>query len=223
MCGRANLHDSYIVQLIMERAGLPSFPAREPRHNICPTEPLDVITMENKVEQQAWSIEFGKFRHPNTKVSTLKRRKDLQKMLMESRCVVPLNSFYEWPDPKERPEYAGISTRFNISTPDNVIFLAGISKNKDDGLKQFNILTTEPNETINHFHHRMPVWLDADQVNDFMKSDSLETLYEYLVPYKGKMKIYECDPYVNNGKHEGPKCMEQLRTWEQFQKENFGE
>jgi len=221
MCGRANLHDSEIVKLIMERVGLPGFPSRAPRYNICPTSVLDVVTQNKSIEPQVWSIEFNKFRHPNTKVSTLQRRKDLQRLLLEHRCVVPLNRFYEWPDPKERPKYKGIKTRFCISNPDDVIFLAGISKTKPDGTKQFNILTTEPNNTINDFHHRMPVWLRKEDVNAFLASDSLPDLYQYLVPYSGDMVIYECDPYVNSGAHEGPQCMAQLRSWEQFQQQNF--
>jgi len=205
----------------MEIAGLPSFPSRPPRYNICPTASLDVVTQNLAIEQQTWSIEFGNFRHPNTKVSTLKRRPDLQRLLMEHRCLVPLNRFYEWPDAKERPKYKGIKTRFCISNSDDVIFLAGISKAKEDGSKQFNILTTEPNEIINDFHHRMPVWLSKDDIKNFLSTGNLKELYEYLVPYQGKMKIYECDPYVNDGRHDGPQCMKKLRSWDKFQREMF--
>jgi len=222
MCGRANLHDSEIVKLIMERIGLPGFPSRAPRYNICPTSVLDVVTQNGRVESQVWSIEFNKFRHPNTKVSTLQRRKDLQRLLLEQRCVVPLNRFYEWPDPKERPKYKGIKTRFCISNNDDVIFLVGISKAKPDGGKQFNILTTEPNDVISDFHHRMPVWLTKEDVKMFLSSDSLTELYKYLIPYTGDMVIYECDPYVNSGAHEGAQCMQKIRTWEEFQQQTFG-
>jgi len=202
----------------MERAGLPLFPTREARYNICPTERLDVFTQQGIIEQQTWSIEFGKFRHPNTKVSTLKRRKDLQNMLMEQRCVVPLNRFFEWPDAKERPKYKGVKTRFCISNKDDVIFLAGISKNKGDET-QFNILTTEPPPIIDDFHHRSPVWLRENEVIPFLESNSLESLYTYLTPYTGEIEIYECDPYVNSGRNEGPQCMKQLRSWVQFQQD----
>jgi len=221
MCGRANLHDSLVVQMIMELAGLPPFPSRPPRYNICPTAQLDVITPEQQLETQTWAIEFGKFRHPNTKVSTLMRRPDLQRLLMEQRCVVPLNRFYEWPDAKERPKYKGIKTRFCISNSDDAIFLAGISKTQADGSKQFNILTTEPNAIINDFHHRMPVWLHKDMVKPFLQSANLKDLYQYLIPYQGEMKIYECDPYVNDGRHDGPQCMKKLRSWDKFQREMF--
>jgi putative SOS response-associated peptidase YedK len=221
MCGRLNIHNSKVVQMIMERAGLPPFPSREARYNICPTASLDVITQMGDIEQQTWSIEFGNFRHPNTKVTTLHRRKHLQRLLLEQRCVVPLNRFYEWPDAKERPKYKGIKTRFCISNKDDVIFLAGITKAKDDGTTQFNILTTEPNDIINDFHHRMPVWLGKENVKPFLMETQLSNLYEYLVPYGSDMEIYECDPYVNYGKHEGAQCMKTLRTWGQFQQEVF--
>jgi len=219
MCGRVNIHDSQVVKIIMERVGLPHFPEQEARYNICPTEQLDVITQDNIMDHQLWSIEFGRFRHPNTKVSTLKKRRDLQKLLLDSRCVVPLNGFYEWPDVKERPKYKGIKTRFYISNPDHVIFLAGISKPKGEGMSQFNILTTEPNPLINDFHHRMPVWLSVDEVNRYLHSNDLGELYEMMAPSDKEITIFECHSYVNNGRNDGPQCMEQLKSWDEFQQQ----
>jgi len=217
MCGRLNIYNPNLVASVLQQVGLPAIAAHEPRYNVSPMARLEVITKNLKVEQQTWSIEFGNFRHPNTKVSTLERRKDLQELLLRHRCVVPVNRFYEWPDPKIRPKYKNVKTRFCISNADDVIFLAGISKQKHDGTTQFNILTTEPNDIINDFHHRMPVWLPKHSVNDFLNADTLPELYPYLVPYPDEILIYECDPYVNNGRHEGPQCMQALRSWSQLQ------
>ena len=154
MYGRPNLHKSRIAHLIMDKIDLPLFPNRPPRFNITPTSNLDVVFNQNDIAEMQWSIEFGKFRHPNTKVDTLKRRKDLQRLLMENRCLVPVNRFYEWPDPKVRPKYQDIKTRFCIHTPDDVMLLGGFYKVNQDGGAQFNILTTAPTAEINGFHHR---------------------------------------------------------------------
>ena len=67
MCGRQILHDSLIVQLIMEKIGLPFFPERPSRYNIKQTTNMDVVFNQAELVEMQWSIEFGKFRHPNTK------------------------------------------------------------------------------------------------------------------------------------------------------------
>lgn len=212
MCGRLNLHNSLLVLLIMEKIGLPVFPNRPPRYNITPTSNLDVVFNQDDIAQMQWSIEFGKFRHPNTKVDTLKRRKDLQKLLMENRCLVPVNRFYEWPDPKVRPKYQGIKTRFCIHNPDDAMFMGGIYKINPDGVMQFNILTTEPNAAINDFHHRMPVIVAKEDTTTWLTSDNQKELYELMGPYEQQLIIYECSAYVDNGRHEGPECMEPLKN-----------
>jgi putative SOS response-associated peptidase YedK len=171
---------------------------------------LDVIFNQDDIAEMQWSIEFGKFRHPNTKVDTLKRRKDLQRLLMENRCLVPVNRFYEWPDPKVRPKYQGIKTRFCIHTPDDAMFLGGIYKVNQDGVMQFNILTTEPTAKINEFHHRSPVIVDKSNTKTWLGSDNQNELFEMMEPYEQDLIIYECSAYVDNGRHEGPECMEPL-------------
>lgn len=117
MCGRLNVHDNEGVQRLMEELGLPLYPQHPPRYNITPTSTLDVVFDQADIAEMVWSIEFGKFRHPNTKVETIKRKPHLQRLLMHHRCLVPVNRFYEWPDPKVRPKYAGVKTRFCIHTP----------------------------------------------------------------------------------------------------------
>lgn len=111
---------------------------------------------------------------------------------------------------------------FASSNPDDVIILAGISKSKDNHTTQFNILTTDPNEIIRDFHHRMPVWIHKDDVMAFLHEKQLTVLYDYLTPYTGELTFYECDPYVNNARHEGPQCMASLNSWKQFQRKTFG-
>ena len=212
MCGRLNLHDSLIVQLIMDKIGLPLFPNRPPRFNITPMSNLNVVFNQDDVLEMQWSIEFAKFRHPNTKVDTLKRRKDLQRLLMDNRCLVPVNRFYEWPDPKVRPKYQGIKTRFCIHTPDDVLFLGGFYKVNQNGVMQFNILTTEPTSAINDFHHRSPVIVGKEDTKTWLNSDNQMELYEMMEPYDQELVIYECNSYVDNGRHDGPKCMEPIHA-----------
>lgn len=166
--------------------------------------------IENYIAQMEWSIEFGEFRHPNTKVETVKRKPFLQKLLATNRCLVPVNRFYEWPDAKLRPKYKGIKTRFCIHTPEDVMLLGGIYRINDNGGIQFNVLTTDPNPAVSDFHHRMPVIVPPASVHTWMASQDLRTLYRIAEPYRGELVIYACEPYVDSGRHEGPRCMAPL-------------
>ena len=207
MCGRLNLHDHRIVDTLMRQLGLPELGEQPPRYNITPTASLQVLVSTSELVTMEWSIEFGKFRHPNTKVETLRRKRFLQELLMRQRCLVPVNRFYEWPDAKVRPKYTGIKTRFCIHTPPDVMFLGGIYKISPDGVPQFNILTTNPNTQINDFHHRMPVIVRTEQVTTWLNANTLRTLDPLLEPNQDTLVIYECDPFVNNGRHDTPQCM----------------
>lgn len=208
MCGRLNVHDSTAIQRLMSGLGLPAFPSRPPRYNITPTSPVDVVLAMDDVAEMEWSIEFRNFRHPNTKVETARRRPDLRRLLRDHRCLVPVNRFYEWPDPAARPRWRGIKTRFCIHAPEDVMLLGGIWRINPHGVMQFNILTTDPNESIGDFHHRMPVMVPPDDVQTWMQSRDLEEVHAMCRPYGRELVIYECDPYVDSGRNDGPRCMQ---------------
>lgn len=213
MCGRLNIYDPEQIDHFLQTLELPGYPARAPQYNVPPQSLLPIITTPITRLEGQWGIEFGQFRHPNSKAATIKAKPLLQNLLLHNRCIVPANRFYEWPDPKARPAYQGIKTRFCIHTSDDVLLLAGIYKrNPDKQRLQFNIITTDPSPAINQFHHRMPVIINPADARTWLESDDKQTLYDMLVPSQQELHIYECDPWVNNARHEGPQCMAPLST-----------
>lgn len=72
----------------------------------------------------------------------MKRRPDLQELLLENRRLVPVNRFYESPAPAVRPKWRGIEIRFCVHTSDDDMFLGGVFKINPHGVMQLNILTT---------------------------------------------------------------------------------
>lgn len=208
MCGRLNLYNSAVIGELMDSLGLPSFPALAPRYNIPPTSRLNVVTRDTDLVLMQWGIEFGAFRHPNTKVDTALRKPHLTRMLAAQRCLVPVNRFYEWPDPKTHPQYQGVKTRFCIHTPLDAMFLAGIYKEHPEHGWQFNVLTTEPTAAINVFHHRSPVIIAPETAHTWLRAGDVDGITPLLRPYSAPLVIYECDGYVDNARHEGPQCMQ---------------
>lgn len=212
MCGRLNIYDPERIDIFLQELDLPAYPATPPQYNVPPQTLLPIITTPITRLQAQWGIEFGRFRHPNSKAATIKRKPHLQQLLMQQRCIVPANRFYEWPDPKARPAYAGIKTRFCIHASEDVLLLAGIYKrNPEKQLYQFNIITTDPTPAINTFHHRMPVILAPEQAHTWLESDDKQMLYNMLAPTHQNLIIYECDPWVDNARNQGPQCMAPLQ------------
>ncbi len=209
MCGRLNIYDPDLISEILLEMSLPAYPDHSPRYNVCPQESLPVLTPNKSFQNMEWGIEFGNFRHPNTRVSTLQRRPDLKQLLAQNRCLIPANRFYEWPDAKARPKYAGIKTRFCIHPENDFILFGGFFKPVDENHAQFNILTTGPTPAINDFHHRSPVMIPAQHAHHWLDQD-LDTLFQYMQPSSDPLTIYECDPYVNNGRNKGAQAMAPL-------------
>lgn len=212
MCGRLNIYDSSVISELMDSMCLPSFPALAPRYNIPPTARLNVVTSAIELVLMQWGIEFGAFRHPNTKVDTALRKPHLTRILAEQRCLVPVNRFYEWPDPKTHPEYQGIKTRFCIHTPLDALFLGGIYKEHPEHGAQFNVLTTDPTPAITKFHHRSPIIIAPEHAHTWLHAGDLDDITPLLNPYPGTLLIYECDGFVDNARHEGPTCMQPLKA-----------
>lgn len=208
MCGRLNIYDSERIDAYLQALGLPGYPHSPPQYNVAPQAILPFLASPVTRLSGQWGIEFGKFRHPNSKASTIRVKPHLQHLLTHNRCIVPANRFYEWPDPKARPKYQGIKTRFCIHTEDDVLLLAGIYKrNPDKQLYQFNIITTEPSAAINDFHHRMPVILAPEQAHAWLTSDDKEELYALMAPTTLPLVIYECDATVDNARNNEAQCM----------------
>lgn len=206
MCGRINIHDSERIREFLSDLGLPVYPVFPPRYNITPDAMVPVLHQQTFTEMQ-WGIRFGRFHHPNTRVATALGKPWLRPLLQHRRCIVPANRFYEWPDPKARPAFAGIKTRFCVHNRDDVLLFGGICRTDEDGVDRFNILTTEPNEAINRFHHRMPLLIDPANIDTWMETTDLEQLQPLLGPSTQDLDIYECDQWVDNGRHDDARCM----------------
>jgi len=43
MCGRMNVSDNEGVRFLLESLGMDTWPSRDPRYNIAPTQTLDVV------------------------------------------------------------------------------------------------------------------------------------------------------------------------------------
>lgn len=94
--------------------------------------------------------------------------------LAKRRVVVPTNGFFEWthPEPSHRPK-----DKYYFKNPEsNILYLAGVYNLMDyKGVQfpYFSILTTNPNDSVQPYHDRMPVLLERDEIQGWLSGENM--------------------------------------------------
>jgi putative SOS response-associated peptidase YedK len=169
MCGRftqqrpaSELAEIFAAEPLVDDPG--------PRYNVAPTdEALVVVQRDDRraittyrwglIPHWAESAKVGS-RMFNARAETLAASPAFRDSLRRKRCLVPVESFYEW-----RREGA-VRKPYSIARADGrPLVLAGLWSGWRDPLtdtvrRTFTIVTTRPNETMAAIHDRMPVVLD---------------------------------------------------------------
>lgn len=151
----------------------------QPNWNGAPTQQLFVSTQhegERKLEQMSWWLtpvwakEKPKYPTFNAKCETIEEKPTWKGSLNKMRCVVPVSGFYEWKGPKGEKQPYYITRRDG-----QPMLFAGLyafnNKIDPDGLLSFTIITCEPNENMAKLHNRMPVIMDASDIDGWLSDD----------------------------------------------------
>lgn len=175
------------------------------RGNIKPTQNVHIVINhqdEIKTVEAAWWCQWDGAKDFNTKYATFNARVDrlddsnLWKTLMKKgkRCVMPITSFYEWPEKGKGVPPVDIFVQGR-----EPYGLAGLWSTwfKDNVLQySFAVFTTTPNEFMKPLHPKaMPVILDNP---DAQKLWLLEGDRDLLVPYKGDMEYEKLSDTLEN-------------------------
>jgi putative SOS response-associated peptidase YedK len=172
MCGRARLSSDVseikLVFSIPPGQPTPNFAAS---WNVAPTDSLPIVRWdarsgERGLDLMRWGlvpywakeIKVG-FANINARAEGIDTRPAFREAFQRRRCLVPLDSFYEWKKlgPDRQPYAVALSDR-------RLMAMAGLweSWRSPDGerLRSFAIVTTRANELLAPLHDRMPVILD---------------------------------------------------------------
>jgi len=154
----------------------------QPNHNVAPTSKIYVLTQEVSrkiVRPMTWGLvpswSKDKTRSAsmiNARSETLAEKPSFRNLLTKYRCVIPIQGFYEWQilpgetkKPKKQAHY--------ISRSDGqVMTLAGLWttwKDTDNSqLETCTIITIEATNKLNEIHHRMPVILERESIDEWL-------------------------------------------------------
>ena len=216
MCGRMSLFKP--SKEIGVRFGVEPGRDYTPRYNIAPQQRLDVVTDLDVDEMDRfqwglrphWVDDPDDWGHPiNARAETVDSKPSFRAAFAERRCLVVADGFYEWQGEsgKKRP--------YRVHRADDDLFaFAGLWESwgeNGDELQTVTIITTEPNDTMEPIHDRMPVMLEPDDEARWLEEDDPAELKAMLDPYPDELTdAYEISTKVNSPSNDSPDIIEPL-------------
>ena len=214
MCGRFAItlpHDA-MAQLFesLPANDLPSVP----NYNVCPTDPIHVLTGERRLVSMRWGLIPPWYKKPNggpllinARAEEIADKPAFREAVRERRCIVPATGFYEWTKEGEA------RLPWWITRADGApMALAAVWQTwgRDDPIATVAIVTTAANAELARLHDRMPVvlapedwalWLgEAGHGAARLLGGAPDRTFAY----------HRVDPAVNSNRAEGPRLIEPI-------------
>ena len=166
----------------------------------------------------------------NARVETLADKPAFKKAFAARRCVLPADGYYEWydpssNDPRSEPRSKGrlLKQPFFIRPRDGgILALAGLyelwrdeDREREDPrawLWTATVITTEATDDLGRIHDRMPMFIEADQVDAWLDpATDVADLRGLLVPAApGMLEAYPVSVAVGNVKYDDPSLVEPI-------------
>jgi len=222
MCGR------YLLRTALEELarlfGFIERPNLAPHYNIAPTHQVPVIRQRREPAGQRsiaalrWGLVLPWAENPkagapliNARAETLVEKPAFSGALQKRRCLVPADGYYQWRDGDASKQPHLIARR------DHAPFaFAGLwerwgpRRDPAAALDSFTIITTQANDFLTPFHHRMPVVLTPECYASWLNPDAdLSTAQALLAPARNY--LLEAVPLaraVNSVRADGPEVLQ---------------
>lgn len=191
-------------------------------YNVAPTdEALVVVQREDRraVTAYRWGLiphwateaKIGS-RMINARAETITASPAFREAFTRKRCIVPVESFYEW------KRDGTIRQPYRIVRRDGApLALAGLWSGwrdpaTDTVRRTFSIVTTTPNDAIATLHDRMPVVLERDRWDRWLDPRLVDPgeLLGLLAPSEADLEIHAVGRAVNDVRRDGPELIERI-------------
>ena len=160
------------------------------RGEIFPTDTVPVLIPEKNMKIDAipmqWGIKYNGTLLINARSEGVYEKRMFKDSILNKRCVIPANGFFEWTKLQERKEKYLIEP---AATP--MLYFAGIYEKlpdpniPDKDQVRFVIMTREARGLIRSLHNRMPVTVERKNILKWLNgnnSDISEFFTDYNVP-----------------------------------------
>lgn len=215
MCGR--FASTAAPKLIQEYYSLPNINFTwEPKYNIAPSQQVPVIIEwkdKRSLQLQKWgfipswnSNPKPKITPANARLETIMTNKLFNNAIRDKRCIIPVTGYFEWVTEN------AIKQPYYISHPENIpLSMAGIwstCKIEGNEINTFAIITTEANASVVNIHHRMPLLISTEYIDEWLFANpkfNIESIAE-----KQKSLLLNTWPVttrMNNPRYADPTCI----------------
>lgn len=222
MCGR--ITQDLNLKMLFDRYRLSrTTPALnlKPRYNGCPTQ--DFVAVRHDGEERtlaklrwglvpAWAkdIKMGA-RMINARSETVHQKPAFRSALRRRRCVVPVNGWFEW-----RRENAEKQPYWIRPAGADVFSLAGLWERWDKGddpVETFTVLTTGACPSLADIHHRQPVLVDDDSLDEWLDpgTSSKRLLALAGTADEGPFERRAVSTRVNSARNDGAELLAALK------------
>lgn len=221
MCGRYTITVSFEELLQRYYIDDTTVPFHRPRYNVAPMQMVPAVIndgRQNRIGQLRWGLvsswakdESMAGKMINARAETLLEKASFKKLINRKRCIIPIDSFYEW------KKVNGKKQPMRIMLKDESIFsLAGlydtwVNPTNGEKVSTFTIITTNPNQLVADVHDRMPVILSRENEGSWLDRENanIGELLDLLKPYPAEeMTAYPVSTMVGNVKNDVPECIE---------------
>ncbi len=135
----------------------------------------------------------------NARIETIDEKVSFKKLIKTTRCVAVMDGFYEWRRSKES------KTPFYFTREDKKpLYVAGIFENNE-----FCLITEEASQNVMDIHHRQPVILDNNEIDNYLdlKKDGKKYLSQIK---KIPLSFHEISKEVNKPTNNYPSLISKL-------------
>lgn len=219
MCGRFNIIDDPLTQLIVEIWGQ-AFDVQT-HYNIAPTEQIQVLVRD---EDGQWSLPSMRWwlvpnwaREPSTRYAMFNARSEslgssraFKQPFEQRRCIIPASGYYEW-----RKE-GGIKVPYYIEPAEEAGFaFAGLWdrwQRDDQVIESCTIVTAAAPDSMTAIHHRVPVHLTAEEIDLWVSQGTPASELNRVLASRMKfpLTVSPMSTYVNNARNKDARCVEPL-------------
>jgi putative SOS response-associated peptidase YedK len=224
MCGRFT-QQRPTAELAELFAAEPLVEANVARFNVAPSQGVIAVVQPPDDRRLLTTFRWGLipswaqdpkigYRTINARAETVFTSPVFRTSMRKKRCVIPVDSFYEWRRAEGRPKQP-YAIRRRDGAP---LALAGLWSSwrdplSEEWLRSCSIVTTTPNELMARIHDRMPLILAAGAWETWL-DPTLEDVAELrglLVPSPAaELEAYPVSTLVNSTRNEGAALIERI-------------
>lgn len=189
MCGRYYVDDETVREVEKIVRSLDQKLQVSGKKDVYPSSMTAVLKPESTqigLGQMKWGFPGfkGKELLINARAESVLEKRTFQDSIRHRRCVIPAKGFYEWNSKKEKFQFERVDQK-------QILFMAGCFQRFHEE-ERFVILTTQANVSVLPVHHRMPLILEKEEIENWILDDkSVEFILHKSPPELMRRTEYE--------------------------------